>query len=89
MTHWPACKKWADMNYLLNIAGQRTVPIEIGSQYSDENWSQKLMSFREFVEKYYLEKTAELGYLAQHDLLDQVSKFVTIIDGPEEKNFRH
>lgn len=49
------------------------MPVELGSQYSDENWSQKLMTLKEFIEKHYLQQEAEVvGYLAQHDLLHQV-----------------
>ncbi|KRT86086.1 hypothetical protein AMK59_193, partial [Oryctes borbonicus] len=47
INHWPALTKWTNISYILNIAGNRTVPIEIGSQYSDENWSQKLMTLKE------------------------------------------
>lgn len=29
MTHWPARKKWNDMDYLKRVAGDRTVPVEV------------------------------------------------------------
>lgn len=76
MSHWPATKKWADVNYLLTVAGERTIPVEIGSHYADENWSQKLMTLKEFIKSYYLESTNCLGYLAQHNLFDQVSLLI-------------
>uniref|UniRef100_A0A182M3J5 JmjC domain-containing protein n=1 Tax=Anopheles culicifacies TaxID=139723 RepID=A0A182M3J5_9DIPT len=75
---WPAMERWHDPNYLLNVAGERTVPIEIGSQYSNDDWSQKLMKFRDFVEQNLCsEGTPSSGeqraaYLAQHDLFDQI-----------------
>lgn len=72
MEHWPATKKWLDVNYLLRVAGDRTVPIEIGSHYTDENWSQKLMTLKDFIYKHYLGNTADIGYLAQHNLFEQV-----------------
>lgn len=72
MSHWPACQKWPDVYYILKVAGERTVPIEIGSQYSDENWSQKLMKLKDFILEHYLGDNKEIGYLAQHDLLYQV-----------------
>lgn len=72
MEHWPATKKWLDVNYLLRIAGDRTVPIEVGSHYADENWSQKLMTLKDFIYKHYLEHTDNVGYLAQHNLFEQV-----------------
>lgn len=74
MTTWPAMTKWLDINYLLNIGGDRTVPIEIGSSYSSDDFSQRLMTFRDFIKNYYnAEDGKEIGYLAQHDLLTQVT----------------
>lgn len=74
MTHWPAMKKWVDLEYLLKIAGSRTVPIEIGSHYTDASWSQKLMTLEEFIKKHYLSESGDVGYLAQHNLFDQVCR---------------
>lgn len=31
--HWPAILKWKDLNYLKEVAGLRTVPIELGDHY--------------------------------------------------------
>lgn len=76
MSHWPAMKKWIDVDYLLTVAGERTIPVEVGSHYADENWSQKLMTLKEFIRAYYLENTDTVGYLAQHNLFDQVSTFI-------------
>lgn len=75
MVHWPASTKWCDVNYLLEVAGERTIPVEIGSHYADENWSQKLMTLKEFVTKHYLDDNDSLGYLAQHNLFDQVNNY--------------
>ncbi|KAJ8955951.1 hypothetical protein NQ314_006800 [Rhamnusium bicolor] len=69
--HWPATKKWLDLNYLLDIAGDRTIPVEIGSHYADVNWSQKLMTLKEFITKHYLGTNVDIGYLAQHNLFEQ------------------
>ncbi|GAB6023390.1 Lysine-specific demethylase 8 [Chamberlinius hualienensis] len=71
--YWPAFtnRKWS-VEYIQEIAGSRTVPIEIGSQYTDDAWSQKLMTISEFIE-YYVKKTDNaVGYLAQHQLFDQI-----------------
>ncbi|XP_058115908.1 bifunctional peptidase and arginyl-hydroxylase JMJD5 isoform X2 [Anopheles coustani] len=75
---WPAMELWHDPGYLLSIAGERTVPIELGSQYSNDDWSQKLMKFGEFVEQNICTNSPSpldgnrTAYLAQHDLFDQV-----------------
>ncbi|XP_060519627.1 bifunctional peptidase and arginyl-hydroxylase JMJD5 [Cylas formicarius] len=71
MSHWPALTKWQDLGYLLRVAGERTVPVEIGSNYMDQNWSQKLMTVNEYIKKFYLSETGQIGYLAQHNLFDQ------------------
>ena len=39
-------------DYLIKIAGDRTVPIELGSRYSDDDWTQKLMTISDFVKQY-------------------------------------
>lgn len=42
--------------YLIKIAGDRTVPIELGSRYSDDDWTQKLMTVGDFVRNYCLKR---------------------------------
>ncbi|XP_018605209.1 lysine-specific demethylase 8 isoform X1 [Scleropages formosus] len=73
--HWPAFKhhKWST-EYLRAVAGCRTVPIEVGSRYTDEEWSQKLLTVNQFIDHYILRKVdgSSVGYLAQHQLFDQV-----------------
>lgn len=59
------------IDYLLSISGKRTVPIEIGSKYTEADWSQKLMTLKEFIDKFIINGQS-LGYLAQHPLFDQV-----------------
>lgn len=65
------------IDYILEKAGNRTVPIEIGSKYTDINWSQKLMTIKEFVDKFILIDSKvsgeNKGYLAQHPLFNQVN----------------
>lgn len=75
MDGWPAlgCRKWT-LDYIKRIAGYRTVPIELGSKYTDEAWSQKLMTVQEFITKYIERRSNEtdVGYLAQHQLFNQI-----------------
>lgn len=49
--HWPCMKKWS-LEYIQEVAGCRTVPVEVGSRYTDEEWSQTLMTVNEFISKY-------------------------------------
>lgn len=72
MKHWNALHLWQDIDYLNKIAGSRTVPIEIGSRYTEEDWSQDLIIFSEFLQSHIIKNTQKVGYLAQHQLFDQV-----------------
>jgi lysine-specific demethylase 8 len=56
---WPAFQEpnsWKSPRYLLSktLGGRRLVPIEIGRSYTDANWSQRIVTFREFLERYML-----------------------------------
>ncbi|KAJ2959208.1 hypothetical protein NQZ79_g5290 [Umbelopsis isabellina] len=88
INHWPAMKEhpWSSTTYLLSVAGERHVPIEFGSQYTAEDWSQRLMPFREFVETY-IETTGDdkpqVAYLAQHDLFHQIPRLEQDIIVPD------
>lgn len=42
------------LEYIQEIAGGRTVPVEVGSRYTDEEWSQRLMTVSEFIGQYIL-----------------------------------
>lgn len=53
--HWPCMKKWS-LEYIQEVAGCRTVPVEVGSRYTDEEWSQTLMTVNEFISKYIREE---------------------------------
>lgn len=72
MEHWPALEKWKDVNYIMEKMGPRTVPVEVGSSYASTNWSQKLMTVRSFIENFMLSDENGIGYLAQHQLFNQV-----------------
>ncbi|XP_059548127.1 bifunctional peptidase and arginyl-hydroxylase JMJD5 isoform X3 [Myotis daubentonii] len=63
--HWPCMKKWS-LEYIQEIAGCRTVPVEVGSRYTDEEWSQRLMTVSEFISCYILNEslTSEAGNAA-------------------------
>ncbi|KAJ5747158.1 uncharacterized protein N7511_008854 [Penicillium nucicola] len=56
LDHWPALstRPWASRDYWWKrtLAGRRLVPVEVGRSYTDEDWGQKIMPFKEFVENY-------------------------------------
>lgn len=80
--HWPALAKWKDHNYFLKLAGMRTVSIEIGSSYTDKNWTQKLMTIEEFIRNHICQNKV-LGYLAQYQLFQQIPELKNDIAQPD------
>ncbi|KAL7151795.1 hypothetical protein ABFS83_04G054900 [Erythranthe nasuta] len=76
MNHWPAIDTWNDMNYLKRVAGFRTVPVEVGKNYLSPDWKQELITFSEFLGRIQSSdrSSANLTYLAQHQLFDQIQE---------------
>ena len=68
MTDWPALHKWADLEYLSQVAGPRTVPVEVGKHYLDEDWGQRLMLFSQFVQLHVLREAAQHSPIQVCDL---------------------
>lgn len=83
--HWPAIKLWRQPAYLLKLAGSRIVPIEIGQNYTTENWSQDLVKFRDFFQRQLLtdDTRNRIEYLAQHNLFEQIPELKKDIQIPE------
>ncbi|KAJ9697917.1 hypothetical protein PVL29_007159 [Vitis rotundifolia] len=74
MGHWPARTRWNDMDYLKRVAGDRTVPVEVGKNYLSSDWKQELITFSEFLERIQSSDCTSTfpTYLAQHPLFDQI-----------------
>ncbi|KAJ8657937.1 hypothetical protein O0I10_006465 [Lichtheimia ornata] len=84
--HWPALEKWRSVPYLISVAGDRMVPVEVGSKYTDQDWQQKLMRFEDFLRTYILPHDDEdqpSAYLAQHDLFHQIPRLANDIVTPD------
>lgn len=88
MDHWPArtTRQWS-IQYLRNIAGCRTVPVELGLRYTDDTWTQKLLTVGDFIDSY-IDPTekgqdSEIAYLAQHQLFDQIPELRRDIITPD------
>lgn len=47
------------IDYLRSVAGCRTVPVEVGSRYTDEEWSQTLLTVDEFIDRYVVNEASE------------------------------
>lgn len=70
---WPALTKWQDLSYFQNNFGYRTVPVEIGSQYTSDDWGQQLLLLKDFLASQFGNQAPDtIQYLAQHNLFDQV-----------------
>jgi hypothetical protein len=58
LDHWPAMgangpqRSWNNLDYLKQIAGRRTVPVEMGSNYTAEDWGQQLMTLTRFIDEH-------------------------------------
>ncbi|KAJ4844827.1 Lysine-specific demethylase jmj30 [Turnera subulata] len=76
MEHWPARSKWNNLDYLLTVAGDRTVPVEVGKNYLCQEWKQELITFSQFLERIQSKDSSSAvpTYLAQHPLFDQISE---------------
>ncbi|CAN6204854.1 unnamed protein product [Urochloa humidicola] len=73
--HWPARTKWKDIKYLKKIAGDRTVPVEVGKNYVCSDWKQELITFSQFLERMWsTDCPSNLTYLAQHPLFEQIKE---------------
>lgn len=87
--HWPSMgiRSWANLSYLIDVIGPfRLVPIEIGSSYTDQDWSQKLVPFKEFIDRYILGIggcITKKGYLAQFNIFSQATQLLDDIVIPE------
>lgn len=88
MSQWPAMIKWNQVNYLLDVCQNRVVPIEIGKNYTNDEWSQDLVKFEDFFRRQFLDdnfdpQTKRIEYLAQHNLFDQIPVLRNDIMTPE------
>ncbi|XP_075421743.1 lysine-specific demethylase 8-like isoform X1 [Ascaphus truei] len=80
--HWPCMRKWS-VEYIRRVAGCRTVPVELGSRYTDAEWSQSLMTINDFINKYIVDQQNSMGYLAQHQLFEQIRELKQDISIPD------
>ncbi|KAM5582533.1 hypothetical protein ABKV19_002784 [Rosa sericea] len=85
MAHWPARAKWNDMDYLIRVAGDRTVPVEVGKNYLYPEWKQELITFSQFLERIRGNdfSSGAPTYLAQHSLFDQINELREDIRMPD------
>ncbi len=78
---WPAIASWPNMEYWRSLAGLRMVPVEVGGKYTSDEWGQQLMTMDEFITNH-IEGSGG-GYLAQHELLEQIPALKKDVLTPE------
>ncbi|KAL5566581.1 hypothetical protein UlMin_029745 [Ulmus minor] len=83
MAHWPARTKWNDVEYLKRVAGNRTVPVEVGKNYLCPEWKQELITFSQLLERMQANDPIGPTYLAQHPLFDQINELRNDICVPD------
>lgn len=83
INHWPALSKWKEQSYFIRLAGLRTVSVEVGSKYTDSDWTQKLMTIEEFIKNHIYQSGGPTGYLAQYQLFDQIPELKKDIIEPD------
>lgn len=88
MSQWPAMTQWSQPTYLTNVAGERMVPIEIGSHYTNDDWAQDMVQLKDFIRRQFIDEAADgekqtIEYLAQHNLFDQIPQLRQDIHTPE------
>ncbi|ORY47479.1 Clavaminate synthase-like protein, partial [Rhizoclosmatium globosum] len=90
LNHWPALsdRPWS-LESLRAVIGHRWIPVEIGSKYTDDNWSQKVMLGRVFMDRYVFglenidKESKPIAYLAQHNLFRQIPELYNDIATPD------
>ncbi|KZT52283.1 Clavaminate synthase-like protein [Calocera cornea HHB12733] len=90
---WPAMKEkhdWSSPSYLLSVAGPgRVVPVEVGSDYRRDDWTQELMEWEEFLQRIgMIRGEREIRdekpvYLAQYNLFKQFYKLRNDFEVPD------
>lgn len=86
---WPALTdsdhRWSSFDYMRKVAGpHRVVPVEVGGNYTEESWGQKIMPFDDLLDV--IDRDTGLEdrlYLAQHDLFRQLPALRNDIIVPE------
>ncbi|GAA5843254.1 hypothetical protein JCM11251_002263 [Rhodosporidiobolus azoricus] len=98
-TGWPAVDRWSSLVYLQEQAGPgRVVPVEVGGDYTQAGWGQRVMPFDEFLDTLSpatppsppskSSSTASLPappvyYLAQHSLFRQFPSLLSDLSIPD------
>ncbi|MBW0485275.1 hypothetical protein O181_024990 [Austropuccinia psidii MF-1] len=74
---------WESNEYLKAVAGPaRVVPIEVGKNYAQDDWSQRIIEWDEFLTRLDDGDPTQLHYLAQHNIFNQFPSLKDDIELP-------
>ena len=87
MASWKAMHKWPSLKWWSYNHGHRTIPVELGTD-STNTWSETTMLLHTFMTDYMQPSLnqgtdAEVAYIAQHPLFDQMPSLVHDFEQPE------
>ena len=85
---WPARTRWRDPEFLRDVAGVRTVPVEYGPDYLHPEWTQELTTVATLLRRDIRPRRTgsaarRIGYLAQHALFDQIPELKSDVRTPD------
>lgn len=84
--NWKALSSnpWKNLDYLKAVAGPgRVVPVEIGKSYIEDDWSQKIIPWDEFLDALNSCDPDQLLYLAQYNIFNQFAELRDDVELPE------
>ena len=87
MEGWKALHSWPSLPWWSQQHGHRTVPVELGTD-STHTWRETTMLLHSFMKDYMQPSVesrphAEVAYIAQHPLFDQMPSLLSDFDQPE------
>ncbi|KAL0042760.1 hypothetical protein WJX79_009907 [Trebouxia sp. C0005] len=87
MDSWNAMREWPDLQWWNHNHGHRTIPVELGTD-STNSWKETTMLLHTFMTGYMQPSVsrqpgAEVAYIAQHPLFDQLPSLMSDLQQPE------
>lgn len=70
VNEWPALLRWSPLR-LRQRYGHRSVPVEVGESYAAAQWTQRVMTLGDFVDRHIF-GDGPVGYVAQTQLFDLI-----------------
>lgn len=87
MKGWKALQSWLSMQWWSQNHGHRTVPVELGTD-STHTWRETTMLLHSFMTDFMQpsvesQPDAQVAYIAQHPLFDQMPSLLSDFDQPD------